>query len=96
MSPGVAYPCCPSLTNFTSVWFNVLNGTASLVLGGQYGFSSSMVGLSYVGPLIGVFLGAAYTGWFGDRYLIWMTRRKSGVFESEYRLWLFLASLVIM
>ena len=39
------------------VWFNVLNGTASLVLSKPpYGFSSSMVGLSYLSPLIGVFL----------------------------------------
>lgn len=37
------------------VWFNVLNGTASLILSKPpYGFSSSMVGLSYLSPLIGV------------------------------------------
>lgn len=40
------------------VWFNVLNGTASLVLSGApYHFSSSMVGLSYISCLIGVFIG---------------------------------------
>lgn len=39
------------------VWFNVLNGTASLILSGKsYGFSSSMVGLSYVSPLLGASL----------------------------------------
>lgn len=39
------------------VWFNVLNGTASLILSGKsYGFSSSMVGLSYLSPLLGASL----------------------------------------
>lgn len=39
------------------VWFNVLNGTASLILSGKpYGFSSSTVGLAYISPLIGMAL----------------------------------------
>jgi len=39
------------------IWFNVLNGTASLVLSNKpYGFSSSIVGLAYIAPLIGVML----------------------------------------
>lgn len=41
----------------TIVWFNVLNGTASLILSKKpYEFSSSMVGLSYLSPLLGVLL----------------------------------------
>lgn len=40
------------------IWFNVLNGTASLILSEKpYGFSSSIVGLCYFSPLIGVILG---------------------------------------
>ena len=40
------------------VWFNVLNGTASLILSAtRYGFSSSMVGLAYLSPLLGAVLG---------------------------------------
>lgn len=40
------------------IWFNVLNGTASLILSGApYNFSSTMVGLAYISPLIGVALG---------------------------------------
>ena len=40
------------------IWFNVLNGTASLILSeSPYGFSSSIVGLCYLSPLIGVILG---------------------------------------
>ena len=40
------------------VWFNVLNGTASLILSEKpYGFSSSIVGLAYISPFIGMILG---------------------------------------
>lgn len=40
------------------IWFNVLNGTASLILSeNPYGFSSSIVGLCYFSPLIGVIIG---------------------------------------
>ncbi|KIW54296.1 hypothetical protein PV05_06663 [Exophiala xenobiotica] len=79
------------------VWFNVLNGTASLILSGApCNFSSSMVGLSYVSPLIGVFLGAAYTGKFGDWFIVNFARRKGGIMVSEHRLWLFSASLVLI
>ena len=39
------------------VWFNVLNGTASLILSAEpYNFSSSIVGLCYLSPLIGIIL----------------------------------------
>ena len=40
------------------IWFNVLSGTTSLILSRKpHGFSSSIVGLSYISPLIGVILG---------------------------------------
>ena len=40
------------------IWFNVLNGTASLILSAQpYNFTSSTVGLAYLSPLIGTTIG---------------------------------------
>jgi len=42
-------------------YFNVLNGTASLILSSPpYNFSASIVGLSYVSCLIGVFFGYVF------------------------------------
>lgn len=39
------------------VWFNVVNGTASLILSGEpYNLSLSIVGLCYAAPLIGIIL----------------------------------------
>lgn len=79
------------------IWFNVLNGTASLILSAPpYNFPSSMVGLAYVGPLIGVAIGSYYSGVFGDRVALWLARRNKGVLESEHRLWLFSVSLILV
>ncbi|KAL3425467.1 hypothetical protein PVAG01_02258 [Phlyctema vagabunda] len=79
------------------VWFNVLNGTASLILSAPpYNFRASMVGLSYLAPLIGVAVGSFYSGVVGDRVVLWLARRNQGVLESEHRLWLFTASLLLV
>lgn len=79
------------------VWFNVLNGTASLVLGNApYDFAPSMVGLSYISPLLGVVCGSFYTGPVGDRIVLWMARRNKGILEPEHRLWLFTPSLLLI
>jgi len=79
------------------VWFNVLNATASLILSAPpYNFSSSIVGLSYVSPLIGVAVAALYSGFLGDRVVLWIARRNKGILESEHRLWLFSASLILV
>lgn len=40
------------------VWFNVLNGTTSLILSRvPYGFASSSVGLAYFAPFLGMTVG---------------------------------------
>ncbi|KAK4561488.1 hypothetical protein LTR86_004806 [Recurvomyces mirabilis] len=79
------------------VWFNVLNGTASLILSGEpYKFPAWAVGLSYVSPLVGVVIGSLYTGLFGDWCVLKLARRNNGILESEHRLWLFLPSLLLI
>jgi MFS family permease len=79
------------------VWFNVLNGTASLVLAGPpYNFAASLVGVSYVSPLIGVAIGSLYTGHIGDRIVLRMARKNGGILEPEHRLWLFAPSLLLI
>lgn len=79
------------------VWYNVLNGTASLILSGKpYGFSSSIVGLAYVSPLIGMALASLYTGGVGDWLVLKLARRNRGIMQSEYRLWLFSISVLLV
>ncbi|KAL4883693.1 MFS general substrate transporter [Aspergillus karnatakaensis] len=79
------------------IWFNVLNGTASLILGSApYNFSSSMVGLSYLACCLGVILGSLFTGRFSDYLTLRLARRNSGILEAEFRLWPFLLCLFLV
>jgi hypothetical protein len=79
------------------VWFNVLNATSSLILSNTpYNFKASMVGVAYVSPLIGVAIGSFYTGVLGDKFVLRMARNRGGILESEYRLWLFAPSLLLI
>ena len=55
-----------------------------------------MVGLSYLSPLIGVFVGSAYTGGVGDWLVVKMARRNGGMMEPEHRLWMFAISLILI
>jgi hypothetical protein len=93
--PSIAYAGFSYGSNL--IWFNVLNGTASLILSAApYNFSSSMVGLSYVSPLLGVACASFYSGVIGDRVVLWLARRNKGVLEAEHRLWLFLVSIILI
>jgi len=70
------------------IWFNVLNATASVILGGApYNFSSGIVGLSYLACLLGVIAGSLFTGYVSDWMTLRLARRNGGVFEPEQRLW---------
>ena len=79
------------------VWFNVFNGTASLILSGPpYSFPPSTVGLFYISPLVGVTLSSLYMGPFGSRFVVWYARCNKGIMEPEHRLWVFCASLALI
>ncbi|BCS21314.1 putative MFS transporter [Aspergillus puulaauensis] len=79
------------------IWFNVLNGTASIVLGSApYNFSSSMVGLSYLACCLGVILGSLFTGRFSDWLTVKLARRNGGIMEAEQRLWPFGLCLILV
>ena len=81
----------------TVVWFNVMNGTTSLILSAPpYNFTPSIIGLSYVACLIGVCLGATWSGRLGDSIVLKMARRNGGIVEPEHRLWLFTVSAVLI
>ncbi|KAL2831843.1 major facilitator superfamily domain-containing protein [Aspergillus cavernicola] len=79
------------------IWFNVLNGTASLILGSApYNFSPSMVGLSYLACCLGVILGSLFTGRFSDWLTIKLARGNGGTMEAEHRLWPFSLCLILV
>jgi hypothetical protein len=77
-------------------WYNVVNGTMSLILSGApYNFSTNMVGVAFVSPLIGASFGALWSGWVGDKVALYLARRNGGVREPEHRLWTLLVSGVV-
>jgi MFS family permease len=79
------------------IWFNVLNATASIILGGPpYNFKASMVGLSYVSCCIGVIVGSIVSGRLSDRLTIVLARRNHGIMEAEHRLWPFAICLIMV
>ncbi|EXJ54322.1 serine/threonine kinase 16 [Cladophialophora yegresii CBS 114405] len=79
------------------IWFNVLNATASIILGGPpYNFKASMVGLSYLSTCIGVCVGSYFTGRFSDWLTIRLARRNNGIMEPEQRLWPFAACIIVV
>ncbi|EGR44442.1 uncharacterized protein TRIREDRAFT_70319 [Trichoderma reesei QM6a] len=79
------------------IWFNILNATSSIVLGGApYNFKPSIVGLSYLACVVGVVLGSAYSGIISDWFIIKIARRNRGIFEPEQRLWLFALTTILV
>lgn len=79
------------------IWFNVMNATASIILGGPpYNFSTSIVGLCYLAALLGVVAGALFTGYISDWMTLRLVRRNGGVFEPEQRLWGFALTTIVL
>ena len=79
------------------VWFNVLNATSSLILSKPpYNFTATKVGLTYISCLIGTATAAAYTGWIGDKVVLYLARRNGGIVEPEHRLWLFVPEVILL
>ncbi|KAM0480185.1 hypothetical protein ACHAPX_004010 [Trichoderma viride] len=79
------------------IWFNILNATSSIVLGGApYNFQPSIVGLSYLACIVGVIIGSAYSGIISDWFVIKLARRNRGIFEPEQRLWLFALTTILV
>ncbi|KAH9845212.1 Major Facilitator Superfamily, partial [Teratosphaeria destructans] len=82
------------------IWFNVLNGTTSIILSSPpYNFSTGIVGLTYLSCLLGVIAAAFYTGYFADWVVLRFARRGGkgrDVYEPEERLWGFALPTVVL
>lgn len=77
-------------------WYNVLNATTSPILSAApYNWSTSQVGLIYLGPIIGAALGCVWSGVIADRLTLMLTRRNRGIREPEQRLWPLALSAVL-
>jgi hypothetical protein len=93
--PVIAY-CGFSYGSYL-ILFNILNATASIILGGApYNFSASMVGLSYLSCVIGVAVGSLTSGRASDWLTLKLARKNNGIMEAEHRLWPFATCLVMV
>ncbi|GAB1212822.1 hypothetical protein ATERTT37_001970 [Aspergillus terreus] len=71
------------------IWFNILNGTASIILG------SAPYNFGFVTPTTRLIVNSSlFTGRFSDWLTIRLARRNNGVMEAEQRLWPFLVCLI--
>ena len=55
-----------------------------------------MVGLTYFGPIIGVFVGSFVSGVLADKLVLRLARRNKGIWLSEHRLWFYLVLVIVV
>ena len=55
-----------------------------------------MVGLTYFGPIIGVFVGSFISGVLADKLVLRLARRNNGIWLSEHRLWFYLVLVIVV
>ncbi|KAK7415567.1 Major facilitator superfamily transporter [Neonectria punicea] len=60
-----------------------------------WNYGDSSVALMNIPTLIGAVIGCFYGGWFSDRFVEWMARRRGGISEAEDRLWLMYPAAII-
>lgn len=83
-SPGILFSVLiSSITLGCTIGISL---TYNTVLVDIYGWSAANVGLINIGGIIGGFLGMAYAGWTGDKFVIWMAKRNHGIHKPEHRL----------
>ncbi|KAF7554054.1 hypothetical protein G7Z17_g3151 [Cylindrodendrum hubeiense] len=58
-------------------------------------YGDASVALMNIPTLIGAIIGCFYGGWFSDKFVEWMARRRGGISEAEDRLWLMYPAAII-
>ncbi|KAJ5982590.1 hypothetical protein N7451_012690 [Penicillium sp. IBT 35674x] len=73
---------------WASFQYSVYNATASSILSSApYGYSTTIVGTTYLAPLLGAIIGGIVAGPLSDKFSIILTRHNGGLGEAEHRLW---------
>lgn len=55
-----------------------------------------MVGLTYLSPIIGTWIGSLLSGKLADKLVLQLARRNKGIWESEHRLWFYLVLVIVV
>ncbi|KIW93399.1 uncharacterized protein Z519_06004 [Cladophialophora bantiana CBS 173.52] len=85
-----------SITYGITLGWVVLQQTANATAFPEvYGFTEFGVGNLNISYLIGAILGCAFGGPASDWVVHWITKRRKGYFEPEFRLWLIIPSAIL-
>lgn len=77
-------------------WIAVLATTQPILFAAPpYNFSSIGVGNINIAPFIGSVLGSIYGGPVNDYYVVWLARRRGGLYDPEIRLHTLMVPLLI-
>ncbi|KAG2416233.1 hypothetical protein HFD88_007426 [Aspergillus terreus] len=77
-------------------WVAVLATTQPILFAAPpYNFSSIGVGNINIAPFAGAVVGSVFGGPLNDYYVVWLARRRSGIYDPEMRLHMLLAPLII-
>lgn len=60
-----------------------------------WNYTETQVALMNVATLVGAVFGCFMSGVLSDRHVLWLARRKGGLYEPEYRLWLLFVTMVV-
>lgn len=78
------------------VWSGVQNATTVTVYTTLYGFSTTGIAAAYSAGVLDAILGAYYCGKVGRVLTVKLARRRGGISEPEYTLYMFVASMIIV
>jgi MFS family permease len=78
------------------VWSGVQNATTGTVYTTIHGFSTTAIAAAYSAGVVGVILGAYYSGKMGRFLTLRLARRRGGISEPEDTLYMFVASMVLV
>lgn len=77
-------------------WIAILATTqATLFLYPPYNFTSIGIGNLNLAPFLGCIIGVAYGGPLNDMYVIWLAKRRNGIYEPESRLHMLVLPLLV-
>lgn len=60
-----------------------------------WNYSDTGVALMNVPTVIGAIIGCVYAGWFSDRFVIKLAKRRKGIHEAEDYLWMLVSILIV-
>jgi len=69
-----------------TVWLSLMPICSSTIFTIEYDFNATQIGLTNLGGLVGIVLGALIVGPLTNRGTVWLSKRNGGVYEPEFRI----------